>query len=89
LMFPLVPPEPPSAGPQSTTTSKFVPGPPTVDPIAEERRHHLLELTKEVFLDGKVPALFTSTCLPLSQDGTADQLPFIQAPDTSLCTADH
>ena len=60
-----------TVGLKFTTVSKFIPKPtkPTnVDPLAKERRRRLLELTKQSFPDGKVPDLFTSTWLSLSQD---------------------
>ncbi|KAF8802287.1 hypothetical protein BYT27DRAFT_7308284 [Phlegmacium glaucopus] len=69
------------SGMQFTTTSRFIPNPPTlpeIDPIAGERRHHLLELTRQTFPDGRVPDPFTNW-LSLSQDGAADRLPFIWA----------
>ncbi|KAF8887626.1 hypothetical protein CPB84DRAFT_1849802 [Gymnopilus junonius] len=67
LHFALQPTEA-TAGLKFTTISKFIPKPtkPTnVDPLAKEHRHHLLELTKQSFPDGK--------------DVTANKLPFILA----------
>lgn len=52
------PPEPPTEA-QFTPTSKFISNPPKllkVEPLAKERRRRLIELSKETFPDGKVPA---------------------------------
>ena len=48
----------PSAGLKITTVSKSVPNPPkpaNIDPLAQERRRRLLELTEQAFPDGRVP----------------------------------
>ena len=69
-----------TAGLRFTTVSKFVPKPTEsahVDPLAQERRHRLLELTEQSYPDGKVPNPFSLTWLALSQDVAANKLPFI------------
>ena len=51
-------------GLEFTTVSKFVPKPTKpahVDPLAQERRRRLLELTEQSFPDGKVPDPFSLT----------------------------
>lgn len=57
-------PNKPSAGLRMTTVSRFIPKsnkPTHVDPLAQERRRCLVELTQEAFPDGKVPDPFTPT----------------------------
>lgn len=67
----------------TTTNSELVftkrSKPENAQPSVEERRHRLLESTKEAFPDGKIPNLFTTVLLMRSSnDANDDNLPFIR-----------
>ncbi|KAF7306284.1 hypothetical protein MIND_00419300 [Mycena indigotica] len=86
----------PAAGLEMTTVSEFIANPPEpidVDPLREQRRRRLLELTKEAFPDGIIPNPFVvgppKTWLGLSKDAAANKLPFILATQIVITNAEE
>jgi len=59
-------------------SSDFTPHSPTPDPLAEDRRRHLIELFNQAF-PGGVSNPFTITSLALPPDERFNRLPFILA----------
>ncbi|KDR78649.1 hypothetical protein GALMADRAFT_223907 [Galerina marginata CBS 339.88] len=74
VMFALQPIEPPTAGFEVTTVSRFEPNPSTPSNIDLERRRRLLELHNEAFPDGSVPDPFAVTWPGLDEDAAANKL---------------